>query len=69
MKSRGKDVATPGAAESARLRRRDLVESAKNAGMLAGENGRIGGRIRQDDFGVDLLKLKGSVSRHLDLEF
>jgi len=69
MKSRGKDVATPGAAESARLRRRDLVESANSAGLLAGENGRIGGRIRQDDFGVDLLKLKGSVSRHLDLEF
>jgi hypothetical protein len=69
MKSRGKDVVTPGRAESARLRRRDLVEAAKSAGLLAGENGRTGGRIRQDDFGVNLLKLKGSVSRDLDLEF
>ena len=97
MKSRGKVVVMPGVAESARLRRRDVVESAKSAGLLAGENGRIGGRIRQrlvraakersgissdtelleyalakvaieDDFGVNLLKLKGSVSRDLDLE-
>ena len=69
MKSRGKDVVTPGAAESARLRRRDVAESGKSAGLLARENGRTGGRIRQDDFGVNLLKLKGSVSRDLDLEF
>jgi hypothetical protein len=98
MAAKDELTAVPSAREAARLRRRDVVESARSAGLLAGENGRIGGRIRQrlvqaakersgiasdtalleyalakvaveDDFGVNLLKLKGSVLRDLDLEF
>jgi len=75
-----------------------VIESARNAGLLAGENRWIGGRIRrrlivtakeqsnissdtelleyalakvaiEENFGVNLLKRKGTVSRDLDFEF
>ena len=47
MTARRNAAARVDSAEAARLRRRHVMDWAKNTGLLAGENGRIGGRIRQ----------------------
>ena len=79
-------------------RRSAVLETARDAGLLAGASGRIAGRIRkqlidtakarsgiksdtelleyalarvalEDDFGVKLFELEGTVTQDLDLEF
>lgn len=79
-------------------RRRAVMNMARELGLLGGEKGRIGGRIRrdlvtaakvksgiasdtelleyalakvalEDDFGAQLVRRKGQITRDLDLEF